>query len=662
MRRFTLTLHLSFVLIVIGAIVTALFSRSGRVTLYPEQTATHYERSDGGMAGLPFALRLEEFSVDYYPGSRAASDYRSEVTVIEADGRQRRETISMNHILKHRGYRFYQADYNQAAGSSTLSVSYDPWGTGIVYAGYVLLFISMVGYFFQKGSRWRAAIRALSKGAAIVMLLAASATSLPAMPGRNAGAEQSSVGWQGTEPGRNAGAEQGMESEAAVSGPRAVPEGIAAQMGGLFVYYNDRVCPLETMTRDYCLKVYGKAHWKDFSAVQVVTGWYFFPEMWDNIPVKVKLRDRGTAREYEKYELVLSGARGEPFRIFPVNTPAGLRWLPPHHAAMHEAMDGLDAALGEAVGSGDWARAGEILTAIREYQLQAGGEGLPSEARVRAEQLYNRISRPMVPFMAAITIGLILFILSAIWMSRGKEIPRSLRVPLSGGAGILALYLALVLGLYWFVSGHAPFAGSYCVMMLVSMLSALAMTLLQRRVPMILPLGYLVCGFTMLMASLSSALPKITHLMPVLNSPLLSVHVLSMMLSYTLFALVAFSGILGLCVKDRKACERLRDLSTAILYPAEFLLVAGTILGSVWANISWGNYWSWDPKETWALITILVYAVALHRGAGIPGMETGRGLLARPRAFHMYTALAFLSVLFTWFGVNLLLGGMHAYA
>ena len=166
------------------------------------------------------------------------------------------------------------------------------------------------------------------------------------------------------------------------------------------------------------------------------------------------------------------------------------------------------------------------------------------------------------------------------------------------------------------------------------------------------PLGFLLAGFTMLMASLSSANPQITHLMPVLQSPLLSIHVLSMMMSYTLFGLAALNGIMGLVVPAGR--ETLRDVSLVVLYPGIFLLIFGTFLGAVWANISWGSYWAWDPKETWALITILVYSFALH----------GRSLkfFRNPIFFHIYAILAFLSVLVTYFGVNLILGGMHAYA
>jgi ABC-type transport system involved in cytochrome c biogenesis permease subunit len=156
----------------------------------------------------------------------------------------------------------------------------------------------------------------------------------------------------------------------------------------------------------------------------------------------------------------------------------------------------------------------------------------------------------------------------------------------------------------------------------------------------------------MLMAYLSGSNPQITHLMPVLQSPLLSVHVLSMMISYTRFALVALNGVLGLV--QPSSSGSLRDLSLVMLYPAEFLLIFGTFLGAVWANISWGSYWSWDPKETWALVTLLVYAGALHGGS--------LRFLQKPRAFHVYTIVAFACVLFTYYGVNLVLGGMHSYA
>ena len=145
--------------------------------------------------------------------------------------------------------------------------------------------------------------------------------------------------------------------------------------------------------------------------------------------------------------------------------------------------------------------------------------------------------------------------------------------------------------------------------------------------------------------------------MPVLRSPLLSVHVLCMMVSYTLFGLVALIGVVGLIKHNDNTRSMLRDMSLSILYPAVFMLTTGTFIGAVWAvwaNISWGNYWGWDPKETWALITMLVYAAMLH--------SSTVSRFARPRFFHAYSIIAFLTVLITYFGVNFLLGGMHSYA
>ena len=157
----------------------------------------------------------------------------------------------------------------------------------------------------------------------------------------------------------------------------------------------------------------------------------------------------------------------------------------------------------------------------------------------------------------------------------------------------------------------------------------------------------------MLMASRSGTNIQIMPLMPVLRSPLLSIHVVSMMMSYTLFGLVAINGILGVVVRNRESQELLRDVSLVILYPAVFLITFGTFLGAVWANISWGSYWAWDPKETWALVTLLVYSFALH-GSSIKAFRN-------PRFFHWFTIVAFICVLVTYFGVNLLLGGMHSY-
>lgn len=147
-------------------------------------------------------------------------------------------------------------------------------------------------------------------------------------------------------------------------------------------------------------------------------------------------------------------------------------------------------------------------------------------------------------------------------------------------------------------------------------------------------------------------------LQPVLQTPLLGIHVSVIMLAYTLFAGMMVNGILGLCMPKRR--EQLMHLSQILLYPAEFCLMAGIFIGAVWANMSWGRYWGWDPKETWALITMLVYALLLH----FPWLKSKLPMTNNQLqiCYHVCSIIAFLFVLFTYFGVSYLLGGLHSYA
>ena len=635
-RRATLLLHLALVLILAGALVTHLTGVQGRVHLRVGESVETFVDANGRAHPLPFWwLQLDDFKVEYYDGSAQAADYVSKLTF--GDGKLvDSRTVSMNRIFRWFGYRFYQSGYDEDLRGVWLSVNHDPAGIGITYAGYLLLLLSMIGFFFEKDSGFRQVLRRIRSAAPLLLLL------LVPQRGLAAGAEL----------------------------PPALPAEVAEQFGELYVYYNDRIAPMQTLARDYCLKAYGKAHYGPYSAEQVVSGWLFYYDWWKAVPFKLKASEVGTEKEREKEAIRMSAASGRAFKIFPIAfadslvaanpglqpvvwfhcdepLPEGLeydRWV-----FIRRSLD----LLHDEIRAENWPEVTRLLAKIREYQEKEAGAVLPPARKIRAERFYNRISRPMVPFMASITLGILVFVLSGILMARGRQTPRWLQRVLAGVALLLFCYLTVVLGLRWYVSGHAPFAGSYSVMLLMAWLSSLAMLLLWRRFALVQPLGLILAGFTMLLASLASANPQITHLMPVLQSPLLSIHVLSMMVSYTLFGLVALNGMMGLFLPAAPS-ERLRDVSLLILYPAVFLLTFGTFLGAVWANISWGSYWSWDPKETWALVTVLIYAAALHGGS----LEAFR----RPRFFHVFCILAFLAVLVTYFGVNLFLGGMHSYS
>lgn len=183
--------------------------------------------------------------------------------------------------------------------------------------------------------------------------------------------------------------------------------------------------------------------------------------------------------------------------------------------------------------------------------------------------------------------------------------------------------------------------------------------LLQRKFSMALPMGSLLVGFTLLVAMMGEATPRITNLMPVLQSPLLSLHVVVIMIAYALLAFIMLNGVTAIILRyttgdAQEEIEYLQCVSRIMLYPAIFLLAIGVFVGAVWANISWGRYWGWDPKEVWALITLLIYSFLLHTQS-LPALRN-------PILFHIYAILAFLSVLITYFGVNFILGGMHSYA
>ncbi|MBR5385560.1 MAG: cytochrome c biogenesis protein CcsA [Bacteroidales bacterium] len=607
-------LHCSFALILCGALVTFFFGETGVVHLRKGESVNVWTRDDGREVMFPFVLELKDFEVERYAGSMAESDYRSTVAV---DGEE--SVVSMNKILKSSGFRLYQSGYDEDMAGTFLTVSHDPWGVGVTYAGYLAVLLSLAWHFFGKGSRFGETLKRVGTAFVLALLFT-------------------------------------VPSKASGELPKVLPDSVAARFGELYVYYNDRIVPMETLTRDYCLKAYGKAHWRGFPSDQVVSGWLFFYDWWKVVPFKLKASERGTSKESEKEQVLMQAASGRAFKIFPLEVEGEIRWF----GCDDPLPEGLDYdkwvfvrrvldVVHDGVKREDWDGVSALLGKIREYQVKTAGAVLPSDGHVAAERLYNRISRPMVPFMAAISLGLLVFVMSAFLMARGRRFPLWLDRLMTGLAVALLAYLTLVLGLRWYVSGHAPFAGSYSVMLVMAWLAALAMILLRRRFVLVLPLGFVLAGFTMLVASLASANPQITHIMPVLHSPLLSVHVLSMMLSYTLFALVALNGVMGLLA--RPAMERLRDVSLVVLYPAVFLLAFGTILGSVWANISWGSYWAWDPKETWALVTLLVYAGVLKYGVS-----------GRPVLFHVLCIVAFLSVLVTYFGVNMVLGGMHSYA
>lgn len=671
-----LLLHIAFGVILLGAGLTYLFSQKGDLYLYEGEATNTFTSKDGKTVALPFTVNLESFEILYYTGTQSPMDF---VSVLRfGDGES--EQVSMNHIGHHQQYRFYQSGYDEDQKGVRLSVAYDPWGITFTYCGYGLLLVSMILILVDPRGEFRQRLGRLSQVRNAVpvlllpLLLLCSTTS-------------ASASSKSTQPG-------------------VMPPTQAEQFGQLYVYHNGRICPMQSLARDLVTKLYGKPSYKGLTAEQVLSGWLLYPSDWVEVPmIRVKgaqmrqllgtekryvswqdffdesgemklskvlealntghlpeAEARDVLALYEKYNILGSLLSGQAIKMFPIPEGESIQWMAQADRLPTDLPEDewlfirrSTDYLTELACTHNYDGLTKTLEKIRLYQQKKAGELLPSESRFQSERLYNKLSHTLPLGIALILIGVLYYILILSQRLREQNAPKLIKRIGLGLMSIAALYLITCSTLRGFSAGHIPLSNGFETMQFLALSILVVALLLSFHSDLFLSFGMLSSGLALMVSVIGESNPQITELMPVLGSPLLSIHVIIIMLSYTLFCFLFFNGITGLVLlKKGKSIQQLTHLSRLLLYPALFLLTAGIFIGAVWANISWGRYWGWDPKETWALITMLVYALPLHQGS----LKAFR----REKFLHTYLIVAFMTILMTYFGVNFLLGGLHGYA
>ena len=688
----TLALHLSFIIILLGALLTHVSAKRGMIHLRIGQPTDTYMAQDEeqGMKEekLPFSLCLQKFEAKMHDGTNAVADYSSKFTVIDGDDKSEGE-VSMNNIYSHRSYRLYQSSYDEDGKGSVLAINADPYGIPVTYTGYALLFISLVWMLFDPKGGYRKLLKSplLKKGALMTALIL------------------------------SMGNIQTLHAESATGNLQnaVLPKETAEKFGELHILYNDRICPVQTFALDFCKKIYGARSYQGLTAEQVLSGWVFYGNTWANEPfIKIKSGEMKTAmnlpdyaslntffnremggytigqyvQEYYngqqdkfhqqaadidgKIQIIMELREGISLKVLPYTFTKNVKATKDHSfikagtTTWFSPVDKLPQAVEQQhalyirnvfsllngdVKAGNTSRVNEFFVKMKKYQEVSSGNSLPTATQYKAERINNAFPFATILFMANLTLGFIALFYTIYRMTKKREI-KALNIALPILLGVSFLALTFGLALRWIISGNIPMSNGYESMLTVAWFVMLISILMQLRIRIVMVFGFLISGFFLLVSHINQMDPAIGQMMPVLNSPLLSIHVSIIMMSYALLSLTFICGIMGICLRSHG--EELQALSRIFLYPALTTMGFGIFIGAIWANVSWGNYWSWDSKETWALITFMIYAVVVHTQS-LP-------VFRKPLVYHIYITLAFMSIAMTYFGVNYFLTGMHSYA
>ena len=688
----TLALHLSFIIILAGALLTHISAKRGMIHLRIGQPTDTYMAQDEeqGMKEekLPFSLCLQKFEAKMHDGTNAVADYSSKFTVIDGDDKSEGE-VSMNNIYSHRSYRLYQSSYDEDGKGSVLAINADPYGIPVTYTGYALLFISLVWMLIDPKGGYRKLLKSplLKKGALMTALIL------------------------------SMGNIQTLHAESATGNLQnaVLPKETAEKFGELHILYNDRICPVQTFALDFCKKIYGARSYQGLTAEQVLSGWVFYGNTWANEPfIKIKSGEMKTAmnlpdyaslntffnremggytiglyvQEYyngqqdkfhqqaadidSKIQIIMELREGNSLKVLPYTFTKNVKatkdhpfikagtttWFAPvdklplaveyQHALYIKNVFSL---LYGDVQKGNMDRVNIFFDKMLKYQEVSSGRSLPSKIQYQAERINNDFPFATILFMVNLTLGFIALFYTIYRMTKNRQL-KALDITLPILLCISFLALTFGLALRWIISGNVPLSNGYESMLSVAWLVLLISIFMQFRIRIVMVFGFMLSGFFLLASHINQMDPAIGQMMPVLNSPLLSIHVSIIMMSYALLSLTFICGIMGICMQSH--AEELQTLSRIFLYPALTAMGFGIFIGAIWANVSWGNYWSWDSKETWALITFMIYAVVVHTQS-LP-------VFRKPLVYHIYITLAFMSIAMTYFGVNYFLTGMHSYA
>ena len=656
---------------------------------------------------LPFAIKLNDFQLVRYPGSKSPSSFASEVTLIDTLSSIKKDyRIYMNNILKHQGFRFYQSSYDTDEGGTVLSVNHDQWGMMVTYFGYFLMIIGMVWSLIASGTRFKTLSKMKSKSLkTILVLILALSGSITTYAQDNKAIKVP--------------LEQAKSFDKLViqdNKPIEVPLEQAKSFGELVVQdKTGRFEPINTLASEVIRKISKKSHINGLNAEQVFLGMIIDPQNWEETPlIKVSnpdlIREIGGSGKYASFanfldargqyklgkkvqdaysrkpanrtsydkEIIAVDERvnvsymiftGEFLKLFPDPKDSNHAWYHPKEPIQVQGEDSLFIKksilmLSQSLKSHDYDSADMYIKGIKKYQNAYGKEVMPSATKIKTEILYNNINIFKKLFPYYLLIGFILIIaLVAKIITPNMSIKWLFRIAFAV-LSVAFLMHTIGLGARWYIAGRAPWSNGFESMTYVAWSCLLAGFLFTRKSKFALAATSILAGLTLFVAHLSWMNPEITNLVPVLKSYWLTIHVAIITGSYGFLALAAILGMISLSLmilKNKKNEVRidstvveLSRISEMTMIIGLYSLTIGTILGGVWANESWGRYWGWDPKETWALVSVLVYSFVLHMRY-IPGLKS-------IFTFNIASVWAYGSIIMTYFGVNYYLAGLHSYA
>ncbi len=665
------------------------------------RSGNYFEMSYGSREiVLPFQIALQKFIMERYPGTDSPASFESKVTLIDkTNGVERAERIYMNHILNYKGYRFFQSSFDKDELGTYLSVNYDAPGTLISYLGYIILTLGLILSLFSRNGRFYflrkriESLRAMHMQAVIWIFLLGSAFTLKASAA------------QGTEQLPH------VQEQHAKAFSQLVVQDVNGRMKPVHTltrevfrkisrkeHYADLNADELFLSMTAFPEVWNKIpliklgkHEKLEKMFNASNSYVSYFDLFDEQgeyrlkddariannkkPVDRDQYDKEVLKLDERINIVNMIFTGSFLRLFPVKDHPSNLWESPSFTHTHNQV--LDESsfpdrfheeyvnqIRNAVQTGNWSLCDTLIFELNQFQKNAGSQVYPSESKLKAEILLNEMD---VFGRLGKAYGMLsLFFLALLFTNVFKP---SLNLKKASMFLLILvvccfLFQTMGLGLRWYVSGRAPWSNGYESMIYISWTTVLAGLLFSRTSPGGMAATSMLSSIVLMVAGLSWLDPEITPLVPVLKSYWLTIHVSLEAGSYGFLVLGALIGALNLLlmifitdrnhVRIKRIVEELGYTSEITVMGGLCMLSIGTYLGGVWANESWGRYWGWDAKETWALVSILVYSFILHMRL-IPGLQ-GR------YAYNVATLFGFATVMMTYFGVNYYLSGLHSYA